>query len=515
MRATRGGKLLRQLGSVVAGAGWLWLVSLTVAQLAGADVRRHHFETPGLLLGGGVLLLASASAGARPLPAAATAAVRMWPVAVPAVAAIAAFGWTLALGPLSDDYVLRSWAIAGDWTPDAWPFVRPLPLAMWQAIAVAGGGWTALHILNLLLHALTSALTGRLAAVWLGSPIAGLAAGLIVALFPASAEAVAWNAGVFDLMATAAVLGAVTLATAVRASTARDAALVACTAAGVLSKESAIAIPALLLVVAALPVEEPAVRRGRLRAFAIAAVVAAIFLIVRVVASPAVVGHLRAWPEDRRAWKDLVVRPFAGALLPFRTDDGYGPAMYVAALCALALIALVILRLVRDPETDSGATPAIGGVVVVAIAWILIGALPLLSQFFVSSTLEGGRFLYLPAIGLALLLAIPLAGMSRGATAAIAAVCVAGLLAAYAVALNQDRHVRAEAARARDALVDAAGRLARDRGCGALTVHDAPDQVRGVYVFREGLREALADVVVSGGAPCTARWTNGTLVPEP
>ena len=39
-----------------------------------------------------------------------------------------------------------------------------------------------------------------------------------------------------------------------------------------------------------------------------------------------------------------------------------------------------------------------------------IGALPLLSQFFVSSTLQGGWFLDLPAVGLALLFAVPLAG---------------------------------------------------------------------------------------------------------
>jgi hypothetical protein len=151
----------------------------------------------------------------------------------------------------------------------------------------------------------------------------------------------------------------------------------------------------------------------------------------------------------------------------------------------------------------------------VALAWILIGALPLLSQFFVSSTLDGSRFLYLPAVGLAWLLAVPLAGTRASATKALAVVCLAGVLVAYGIALTQDRHVRAEAARTRDAVLDAAERLTRERGCGALTVHDAPDNVRGVYVFREGLREALAGVVVSGGPPCTARWTNRTLAPEP
>ena len=105
-----------------------------------------------------------------------------------------------------------------------------------------------------------------------------------------------------------------------------------------------------------LPAAEPEVRRGRLRASAIAAVVAGIFLVVRVVSSPAVAAHVRALPEDRRAWKDLIVRPFAAALLPFRTDDGYGVALYVAALCALALVALVILRLARNPGTDAGAS---------------------------------------------------------------------------------------------------------------------------------------------------------------
>jgi len=519
MPSLRDATILRRFGAFVAAAGWLWLASLTIAGFAGADVRRHRFETPGMVLGAGLLILAVASWRARPLAATPPPAGRAWTLAVPAAAALAAFGWALWLGPFSDDYVLRSWALAGDWAPAAWPFVRPLPLVAWRAIALAGGGWPALHLLNLLLHALASALAARLAATWLQSAPAGLAAGLIVALFPASAEAVAWNAGVFDVMATAAVLGAVTLGVSVRhASPARDAALAACCVAGLLAKESAIVIPALLLVAAAFPAAAPEITRARIRAFAISAAVAAGYLVVRVLSSSAVAAHVRAWPEDRRAWKDVIVRPFAAALLPFRTDGFHSPLLLLlvaAALLTLVLIGVLLVTIVQSRQGEAEDAPPVAGVAGFAIAWILIGALPLLSEFFVSSTLEGGRFLYLPSVGLALLLAAPLAGARWSARETIAVVCVAGLLATYAIALNDDRQVRVEAARTRDALLDAAGRLARERGCGALTVRDAPDNVRGVYVFREGLREALAGVVVSGGAPCAARWTNGTLVPEP
>ena len=134
--------------------GSLWLVGLTALALLGYGVKRHHFEAAGLVFGVGLFAVAS---------------------------------------PI-----------------DGWPYMRPLPLALWQLILAAGGGWTALHVVNVVIHAVNSVLVARIGSAWLG-PRAGVVAGTIFAMFPASTEAVAWNAGAFDMIATCCVLLAVTM----------------------------------------------------------------------------------------------------------------------------------------------------------------------------------------------------------------------------------------------------------------------------------------------------------------
>jgi len=141
-------------------------VALTVAGLLGFEVHRPSFEAGGLALGVGTLLAAAATlavrwGGALGAPPSATTVTRLatpryvW--LTPAIAALGAFSWALTLGPLSDDFVRREWAVEGQWLPESWPFVRPLPLAMWQALIAAGGDWWLLHAVNLSAHALNSA----------------------------------------------------------------------------------------------------------------------------------------------------------------------------------------------------------------------------------------------------------------------------------------------------------------------------------------------------------------------
>src|SRR5690606_20080754 len=97
------------------------------------------------------------------------------------------------------------WARRGEVLPAEWPYVRPLPLALWKLLLSVGGSWFALHAVNTLLHALNAVAVGLLARRRLGV-LSGVVAGAVFALFPAATEAVAWNAGVFDLMATSFVL---------------------------------------------------------------------------------------------------------------------------------------------------------------------------------------------------------------------------------------------------------------------------------------------------------------------
>jgi hypothetical protein len=436
-----------------------------------------------------------------------------WPlVLVPAIVAVLAFGWSLTLGPLSDDFVLWRWATDGTIAPHDWPYFRPLALVLWRAVAVIGGGWMALHLVNVALHAFNSALVGRIGSTWMGRR-AGLAAGVLFAAFPASSEAVAWTAGVFDLLATACVLSAVAIALWMPRSARRNLALFIVCAAGMLSKESAIVIPAVLLAITILT-------PGRRSTLAWAPVVvstsvAAAFLIVRTAMSPAVVAHFQALPADRRGWKDLLVRPFAGLALPVRTDAGVGLDAYVSALLVLAVVGILLLQFLRDGRgeraEEDGVLRARG--VAIGACWIILAALPLLAEFYVSPTLAGGRYLYLPSAGFAWLASAALVGKNSRMLSATAGMVLLVLVGTYAFGLRVERRMWSEAAATRDAILSGAAEAVRATPCRSVRVDGAPEDVNGAYVFRSGLREALAAIPLRpDGRACVLRWTGTAIV---
>lgn len=433
------------------------------------------------------------------------------------LAALLAFGWSIGLGPLSDDFVLHRWAAAGEWTPAAWTYLRPLPLGLWHGLTAAGGDWRALHAVNILVHAINSGLVAGLGASWLGAR-AGLAAGLVFALFRASTEAVAWTSGIFDLLATLFVLLAVTIWRRGRWSAGWMAAFVLCCVAGLLSKESAVAAPALIGLIAAVSAKRWAEARRHLMPAVLALAIAGGFFAVRGLSSNALAGHLAHLPSGRREWKDLLVRPFAGVAVPMRTDSGIGPEGYLAGLLVLLLVGMVLFRLHR-----AGSKAAVddreqwrGAVFVAGAGWTLVSALPLLLQFYVSPTLEGSRYLYLPAAGFALAISSAFAGSRFTRLDGVSAVLLTGLLGIYAVRLQEERRTWQDAARTRDAVLADAARAVRAVPCRALTILDAPDNVNGAFVFREGLREALDGLPLDpAGAPCVHRWNGSALVRIP
>src|SRR4029077_20848654 len=127
-------------------------------------------------------------------------------------AALALYSSSLFLGLLSDDFVLAARARAWQLGPIHSDLFRPAPLLVWAILLTAGGGPTALHLFNVLVHGTVAFLTTRLTGGWRLSPLLAIAAGSGVLTFPASVEAVMWCAGVFDLTTTlfcvAAVLAA-------------------------------------------------------------------------------------------------------------------------------------------------------------------------------------------------------------------------------------------------------------------------------------------------------------------
>ncbi len=126
---------------------------------------------------------------------------------------------------------------------------RPLTITTYALNHRLGGLDPAgYHLVNILLHALCSALVVALA-LRFGLPRGGaLAAGLLFAAHPIHTEAVAGVVGRADLLAAAFVMSAwLVHLSRERASLARTATIVASFAAGLLSKENAIVLPALML----------------------------------------------------------------------------------------------------------------------------------------------------------------------------------------------------------------------------------------------------------------------------
>jgi hypothetical protein len=68
-----------------------------------------------------------------------------------------------------------------------------------------------------------------------------------------------------------------------------------------------------------------------------------------------------------------------------------------------------------------------------------------------------------------------------------------------------------QAAARRDAVLVAVAQL-RAGGCTAVWIRNVPDSVRGAYVFRNGLPEAIAPVTVTSAAP-RACWTDIVFAP--
>ncbi|MFQ5413377.1 MAG: hypothetical protein ACE5E6_02860 [Phycisphaerae bacterium] len=142
------------------------------------------------------------------------------------------------------------------WTPEgALPFYRPIGEMTFAAdYAVWGLTPFGYHVTNLALHVLCTWLVWRLARRVLDVDPAALAAATLFALHPVHNEAVVWISGRFDLLVCACMLGAVLAFSRWRRAETGGArwlaASAACFVVGLGCKETALILPAVLVVVA-------------------------------------------------------------------------------------------------------------------------------------------------------------------------------------------------------------------------------------------------------------------------
>jgi hypothetical protein len=309
---------------------------------------------------------------------------------------------------------------------------------------------------------------------------------------------------------TTLVLAAVALAT-VR----RDPKIVAAiivTVCAVLVKETAVVTP---LLVALVLVARSGERLDRSEWTTVGSLLAVIggYLIVRlIVGVPATFLAVDDW---RYLIKQLLAGSFATVGAPW-TDTWWRTHVPLALLRALTIVALLTAGIHRWGRRDPRFRQAVA-----AALWVVAGAAPAFSLFFVGPNLEGARYVYLSAAGFSILLAV-FAGTAaelivrrerhrRFALTAIAAI-VAGS-AAPAILADLERWQRA--ASTRDAVLNVVRSEAGRLNCTTFTPEGPADSSEGAYVFRNGLKEALDQRESTPSVPCRVAGAEGKIVVLP
>ena len=347
-------------------------------------------------------------------------------------------------------------------------FYRPVWM-LWNLwlFKAFGASTVVLHLANVLLYALVAAGVWALAATLVDPRRAWIAAAAF-AVYPRHGESVCWLSGNTDLVAVAAVLGALLIVRSQASLELRIAGVAVLTAAATLSKEIAFVLPVLALLI--LPRDRG--RRELLLPGAILLVEAGAFA-----ARYAVIGGFGGYSQygwsPKQAIGSAASYTLASAIPPSVPAFRYW-VVFLLPLAALALIGWRVLVLRRRGAHADLRLVGIGA------AWFAVCLLPLLSLPVDLNNANGERNLLLPSVGLALMLAglirVPRRATIAGATAV--ALAALGGLSAY------ESFDWIEAGKLSDRLVPAAIALAPQGG--ELVILSAPEGYRTAHVLLGG-----------------------------
>ena len=334
---------------------------------------------------------------------------------------------------------------------------RPLVVASFALNHRIGGPAPfGFHLVNLLLHAWVAWLVFRLGGDLSGSPAAAWAASLLFAIHPVHTEAVAPVVGRSELLSTGFALWAVLLHRRARVVGTRRFPLLlaagACYFAATLSKENALVLPALLVLVdLAFPAQEAPAgkRRPAWGGYPVYLAVALLYLAIRASVLGAVVrSDIRPLDNPLAAAGTVTAR-----LTALITSGKYiGLLLYPVRLSAdYSRDQIPLASGWTDPRllVSVAALAAAAGFTAwgwrrwrMASASVLFGAialLPVSNLFFLIGTIFGERLLYFPSVGFCLLggtlFAALLAKRRTGALVLAGALLLAG--SARTVARNR------------------------------------------------------------------------------
>jgi hypothetical protein len=470
------------------------------------SVRRPHIESAALLLalvGFATRFLTDARGSTT--GSAATPPLLIW---VALVAAAFALYWpALHIGLLSDDFILIQHAAAWDVSQVAPQLFRPLPIFVWAIVVHLGGGAAALHILNILLHATNAYLASRIVIAWARSALWSACSALLVVAAPLGPEAVAWCSGTFDLFAAAWLMGAVLISRRADAAPWTRILLVACAALALLSKETSVVLPLLILIDAW---ARGVISRRVWVDFGLTGALVVIFAAFRLQSGGAI-GTFSRYRIQR-----LLFDSFGSLAVPWHTELTASSPLLRSTVAVLVIALLTMFFVFRGPRWRSRA--ALGGVV-----WVLISVLPLVTMFYVGPQLQGARYLYLAACGWAALLVTAAGELSDAGSGARTAAMLVVVSVLGAATLGVRAHLApwTHAASVRDVVLRAAAADERLHSCPVVYLQGLPASVDGAYLFANGTREALTQVGVDAfvrdeAGACSFRWNAaaGRFVPS-
>ena len=340
-----------------------------------------------------------------------------------------------------DNRFIQSW----HWLPrllttNVWEYAGPtFPANYWRPLFMVwllinhtlfGFNPVGWHLTTVMCHAAAAVLVFKLAERLTGDRLTGAAAGLIFAVHPATIETAAWVSGVTDSLLAVFFIASLLFYLRAREAGGRAALAVSLTlyALGLLVKETAIVLPAVVFVLAWVHVSSRAWRE-RLRAAFFTALpylaVSGLYLTARVQvlkglgqtqnhAGP--MAMLQTWPSLLALYVRLLVWP---------TDISPHYDQRMVGSFSISLVALPMLILIAVAAGLWWWAKREGGLVTLATALMVIPILPVLYlRPLPEDDFAHARYLYLPLVGFVLLAALALRRLRQWRPAASTAVAL-------------------------------------------------------------------------------------------
>jgi hypothetical protein len=478
-------------------AAW---AAINSVMYAADTTNRHRAESAWFLFSTALLIAAAIGIRSRelrndpPKGGCSTAATGVYLIASLTIA-FAMYFPMLSVGLLSDDFVLVARAHSGILVDANWDYLRPLPIGIWSVLVRLSGPAAipvVLHALSIGLHGVNAWLTGFLSMRLGLDPRSAVVAGILFLVFPGSTEAVVWASGIFDVLLVTLLLAAAIAITGAMNVNAQTSVVAILAVAALATKETAVVLPA-LLVIAAYASPHVTLKRAAAPITASIALVG-LYVVIRLAA-----GFETAPPSGQFTGyvaKELFSRPLGGLGLPFHIEvlrahrwipyalAPYWPAMFLTSATRW-----------HDYWRD-------GRMIVALAVWIIVSVAPLVTMLYVAEDLQGARYLYIGAVAWSVMIAV----LVQRVHPALQLVAIVPLLVVFAFAARAHQSPWAAAAVERDRVLEAY----RNSGvqCTPTEIRGLPDQIRGAYVFRNGVPEAIASVARSTIAKpeCVLVW---------